>query len=121
MTHRPVSLSGASVLVLTDLPGRGDAADIVGAALGAGARWIALPAAGLPAGFLDLSTGVAGEIAQKCVNYRIGLAVLGDIGAALERSAALRDWVRECNRGSHVWFLADETELAAQLAARGEA
>lgn len=121
VTSRTRNLSGAPVLFLPAAPGRGEAADIVGAALEAGARWIALPAVGLPAGFLDLSTGVAGEIAQKCVNYRIGLAVLGDISPAVERSGALRDWVRECNRGDHVWFLADEAELAAQMAARGDA
>ncbi len=119
MTQRLLSLSDVPVLVLTDLPGRGDAADLIGAALEAGARWIALPAAALPQGFLDLSTGVAGEIAQKCVNYRIGLAVLGDLGPALGRSAPLRDWVRESNAGRHVWFLADEAELAGKLA--GEA
>ena len=121
VTLKTQDLSGVPVLFLPAPPGRGEAADIVGAALEAGARWIALPAGGLPAGFLDLSTGVAGEIAQKCVNYRIGLAVLGDLGHALERSGALRDWVRECNRGGHVWFLADEAELAAQMAARGDA
>ena len=121
MTPRTTDLSGLPVLFLPGVPGRGEAADLVGAALEAGARWVVLPAAGLPEGFLDLSTGVAGEIAQKLVNYRIGLAITGDIGPALARSGALRDWVRECNRSRHVWFLADEAELAARLAARGEA
>lgn len=112
------TIASLPVLFLEGAPGGGSASDLVGAALEAGARWIALSAAGLPKGFLDLSSGIAGEIAQKCVNYRIGLAVLGDIGPAVERSGALRDWVRECNRGGHVWFLADEGDLAARLAAR---
>ena len=99
VTLKIQDLSGVPVLFLPAAPGRGEAADIVGAALEAGARWIA----------------------QKCVNYRIGLAVLGDMAPALERSGALRDWVRECNRGGHVWFLADESELAAQMAAWGGA
>ena len=121
MTSATPQIPRPAVLLLDRIPGRGEASDLVGAALEAGARWVALPAGGLPAGFLDLSTGVAGEIAQKCVNYRIGLAVLGDMAPALERSGALRDWVRECNRGGHVWFLADESELAAQMAAWGGA
>ena len=121
VTVQTTDLSGVPVLFLTSAPGLGEAADLVGSALEVGARWIALSAAGLPEGFLDLSSGVAGEIAQKCVNYRIGLAVLGDIRPAMERSGALRDWVRECNNGGQVWFLADDAELAARLAGRGEA
>jgi len=116
VSGRPTILSGIPVLVLADLPGRGDAADIVSSALEAGARWIALGADRLPNGFLDLSTGVAGEIAQKCVNYRIGLAVLGDVSEAVARSVPLRDWIRESNKGRHIWFLADAAELAERLA-----
>lgn len=112
-------IGGARVLFLGAVPGGGGASDLVGAALEAGAQWVALPAIGLPSGFLDLSTGVAGEIAQKCLNYRIGLAVLGDLSASAARSAALHDWMRESNQGHHVWFLADEGELASRLAARG--
>ena len=61
-------------------------------------------------------SGVAGEIAQKCVNYRIGLAVLGDVSEAVARSVPLRDWIRESNKGRHIWFLADAAELAERLA-----
>ena len=118
MTPPPTDRPDPAVLVLDRIPGRGEASDLIGAALEAGARWVALKAAGLPPGFLVLSTGQAGEFAQKCVNYRIGLAILGDIGPALATSSALRDWVRECNRGDHVWFLNDEAELAARLSQR---
>ena len=115
VNDRLVILSGVRVLMLAERPGRGDAADIVGAALEDGASWITLNAACLPEGFLDLASGVAGEIAQKCVNYRVGLAILGDIGPALSRSRPLRDWVRESNGGRHIWFLSDEVEFAARL------
>jgi hypothetical protein len=118
VTQRLETISGVPVLFLAGAPGGGSATDLVAVALEAGARWIALSASGLPQGFLDLSSGVAGEIAQKCVNYGIGLAVVGDIGPALSRSSALRDWVRECNRGGHVGFLAGEAELADWLAAQ---
>ena len=109
-------LSGVPVLVIEAPLAGGTAPDLVGAALEAGARWIALSIQALPPGFLDLSTGVAGEIAQKCVNYRIGLAVLGDLSEAVARSVPLRDWVRESNTGRHIWFLADAAELAERLA-----
>jgi hypothetical protein len=48
------------------------------------------------------------------VNYGLRLAVVGDISELLERSGALRDFVRESNRGRQVWFVADEAELAAR-------
>lgn len=116
---RPVRLLGETpVLVLAGTPGGGRGPELVGAALEAGAAWVAIPVERLPKGFLRLSTGVAGEIAQSCVNYRIGLAVLGDLGPAARAPGPLRDWVRESNRGGHVWFVSDEAELASRLARR---
>jgi hypothetical protein len=80
------------------------------------ADWIALPVQRLDPAFFDLRSGVAGEFAQKFVNYGRRLAIVGDISAALERSTALRDFVRECNRGQQLWFVADEAELATRIA-----
>jgi hypothetical protein len=79
------------------------------------AEWIAVPAARLDPSFFALSSGVAGEFVQKFVNYRRRLAVVGDISAHLEDSAALRDFVRESNRGQQMWFVADDDELARRL------
>ncbi len=68
--------------------------------------------------FFSLRSGVAGEVVQKLTNYRLRLAVLGDIAPLTDASTALRDWVREANRGSTVWFVADLDELAGRLAGR---
>ncbi|NUO96987.1 MAG: DUF4180 domain-containing protein [Nonomuraea sp.] len=92
----------------------GDALDLIGAAWGESATWVAVPAGRLHDDFFALSTGVAGEFAQKFVNYRIGLAVVGDISAFTAASSALRAWVEESNRGSHIWFVRDLEELAAR-------
>lgn len=54
---------------------------------------------------------------QKFANYRVGLAVVGDVSAHVEASEALRDFVRESNRGQQVWFVADDAELETRLAA----
>lgn len=78
--------------------------------------WIALPVARLDPGFFSLRSGVAGEVVQKLTNYRLRLAVLGDVAPLTEASTALRDWVREVNRGTTVWFVADLDELAGRLA-----
>jgi hypothetical protein len=102
------------------LPGEGpllrSGADAIEAMYSAEADWIAIPVARLDPAFFDLSSGVAGEFVQKFVNYGRRLAVVGDIAAD---SQALRDFVRECNRGRQVWFVADADELAQRLADQG--
>ncbi|MQS15476.1 DUF4180 domain-containing protein [Streptomyces kaniharaensis] len=93
-----------------------DATDVIGDAFGHGAPWVVVPAARLHPDFFVLSTRVAGGIVQKFVNYRVGLVVLGDIADHVAASNALRDFVRESNRGNQLWFLADEAELDARFA-----
>jgi hypothetical protein len=92
-----------------------DAVDIIGEMLGAGVRLVVIPTSRLSTAFLDLKTRLAGEVLQKFVGYRRQVAILGDISQALAASGALRDFVRESNRGRAVWFVADEAELAARL------
>jgi hypothetical protein len=93
-----------------------DAADIVGEALGLEARLVVIPLARLSPAFLDLKTRLAGEVLQKFVNYRRQVAILGDVGEAVAGSDALRDFVRESNRGRTVWFVPDMAALEAKLA-----
>lgn len=94
------------------------AIDLIGEAMFAGASVIALPASRLGAAFFQLRTGLAGEIAQKAVNYRLKLAVIGDISQHLAASSALRDWVREANRDREIWFEPSLDSLAARLDGR---
>ncbi|MFJ2580425.1 DUF4180 domain-containing protein [Kitasatospora aureofaciens] len=95
-----------------------DAMDVIGDAFGHGASWVVVPTARLHPDFFVLRTRVAGGIVQKFVNYRTGLVVLGDIADHVAASDALRDFVRESNRGTQLWFLADEAELEARLTGR---
>jgi Domain of unknown function (DUF4180) len=109
-------LGGRNVLMAAaegDPVGVRGAADLIGDALGAGTRVVAIPATRLDPAFFDPKSGVAGEIAQKFVNYGLRLAILGDVSAHVARYEALAAWVRECNRGGHVWFLTDRAALAA--------
>lgn len=80
------------------------------------AEVVAVPAQRFDDEFFDLSSGLAGEIMQKFVNYHVRLVVLGDITHHLRASSALPDLVRESNRGRHIWFLPDLEALAARLA-----
>ena len=43
------------------------------------------------------------------------MAVVGDITTEIAASTALRDFVRESNRGTQLWFVADEAELTRRL------
>lgn len=93
-----------------------DASDIVGEAFSAGAKVIAIPVARLSPAFLDLKTRLAGEVLQKFVNYGFRTAIVGDVSAEVAKSDALRDFVRESNRGRHIWFVPDLPALAEKLA-----
>jgi hypothetical protein len=89
--------------------------DLVGELFGSGASFVAIPIGRLGPDFLRLSSGVAGAVLQKLVNYRFQVAVLGDLSTALAASAPLRDFVRESNRGRTVWFLDDLAALETRL------
>ena len=94
-----------------------DASDIIGDALSVEAQIVAIPAARLSPDFLRLSTGLAGEVLQKFVNYGLRAVVLGDVSAAAAASGPLRDFIGESNRGRQVWFLPDRAALEAKAAA----
>ncbi|MBT2544250.1 DUF4180 domain-containing protein [Streptomyces sp. ISL-44] len=98
------------------IAGEREALDCIGDAGYQGAEWVVIPAERFDDAFFRLSTRVAGEIIQKFVQYRVGIIVLGDISRHTEASSALRDFVRECNRGTQTWFLADDAELRGRLA-----
>jgi hypothetical protein len=97
------------------LDGERAATDLIGEAYGSDARIVAIPVSRLGPGFLTLSTRIAGEVIQKFVNYGFKVAFLGDISAEVEASDALRDFVRESNRGQHVWFLDNLDTLAVRI------
>ncbi|MGW8396208.1 DUF4180 domain-containing protein [Streptomyces lydicus] len=78
-------------------------------------RWVVIPAGRFDEAFFRQRTQIAGEIIQKFVNYRVGLAVLGDSSRHTGASSALRDFVRECNRGQQTWFLSGAEELHERL------
>ncbi len=91
------------------------ATDIIGDVYGSGAKIVVIPVSRLGPGFLTLSTRIAGDLIQKFVNYGFQLAFIGDVSEAVAGSDALRDFIRESNRGRHVWFLADLAALEARI------
>jgi hypothetical protein len=79
------------------------------------AKIVLIPVERLGADFFRLKTGVAGEIVQKFVQYHLRVAIVGDIARYIDESTALRDFVRESNRGNQVWFVASREELDERL------
>ena len=88
---------------------------LIGELFGSGAKVVAVPLARLGPDFLRLSSGVAGEVLQKLVNYDFQIAVVGDVSAAAAKSGPLRDFITESNRGRTVWFVADLAALEDRL------
>lgn len=121
-TDTVLDIDGTRVLLCApDGPpvlGERDAVDLIGNAFHQEVRWVALPAARLTDEFFRLSTRRAGDVLQKFVNYRIGLAVLGDISRHTNHSSALRAFVEESNRGRQAWFLPSLDDLRTRLSER---
>ena len=122
MPDRVVEVEGTTVLVCAAdgdvIRSESEALDLISQALEKHAQIVLIPAERLTDDFFRLRTGIAGAVAQKFVNYRKRLAIVGDITRHVEASTALRDFVREANRGRDIWFLADEQELSQRLARR---
>lgn len=63
--------------------------------------------------FFVLSTGMAGDILQKFVTYKVKLAIFGDFSAYT--SKPLKDFIYESNKGNHIFFVATEQEAVEKL------
>lgn len=63
--------------------------------------------------FFILSTGLAGEILQKFINYGGRIAVYGDFSRYT--SKPLRDFIYESNKGKDVFFVSSAEEAADKL------
>ncbi|MGL5977398.1 MAG: DUF4180 domain-containing protein [Erysipelotrichaceae bacterium] len=66
---------------------------------------VVLDQACLPATFFQLSNQLAGSILQKVVSYGFQLAIICDVSQF--NSKALNDFIRESNRGRHIYFVSD--------------
>ena len=64
--------------------------------------------------FFILSTGMAGEILQKFINYHVKAAVWGDY--ARYTSKPLKDFIYESNKGRDFFFVETKEEALRKLA-----
>ncbi|MFZ0590229.1 MAG: DUF4180 domain-containing protein [Bryobacteraceae bacterium] len=119
MSVRHYDLHGFRVVELTAegplLRNDRDVVDVITTASEHRPEFIVVPTERLDDDFFHLRTRVAGEIIQKFSTYRLRLVIVGDISGHLNESSAFREFVYECNRGSHIWFLNDLEELGQRL------
>jgi len=123
MSFHRTSIADQPALVLDPtgplLRSEDDARDVIQETFGTGIELAVVPVGRLDPDFFVLRTGVAGVFVQKLVQYRLRLAVVGDISARVAASDAVRDWVREVNRGRDILFVRDMAALEARLRAEG--
>lgn len=74
---------------------------------------IALNKEAITEDFFILSSGLAGEILQKFVNYGIKFAIYGDYSKYTSKS--LKDFIYESNQGKDTFFVASADEAVAML------
>ena len=63
--------------------------------------------------FFILSKGIAGEILQKFINYRIKFAIYGDFSKYT--SKPLKDFIYESNHGKDIFFVENEEQAIEKL------
>lgn len=63
--------------------------------------------------FFILSSGMAGEILQKFINYHIKIAIYGDYSKYT--SKPLKDFIYESNKGKDVFFVSTQEEAIEML------
>lgn len=63
--------------------------------------------------FFILSSGLAGEILQKFINYHTKLAIFGDF--SVYTSKPLKDFIYESNQGKDIFFVLTKEEAINRL------
>lgn len=84
-----------------------------------GAQRIAMDKKNISEDFFILSSGLAGEILQKYINYHIKLAIWGDFSRYT--SKPLHDFIYESNEGKDFFFVPTREEAVRRLAEAGGA
>ena len=119
MPDTQITIHDVQVLMCTEegekLTTERDALDLIGEALQEGSKLVLIPMERLDENFFHLKTGLAGQIVQKFVTYRIRLVILGDISQYEAQSKSFKDFVYEANRCNQVWFITNIEELYKRL------
>ena len=78
-----------------------------------GANKIIIPEKNIIPDLFDLKTGLAGDVFQKCSNYKVQLAIIGDFSKFTSKS--LRDFIYESNKHGQINFVNSIEEARERL------
>lgn len=108
----PIALLSGTDKVITD---RSSALELIAELRsGMGISRLAVDKRAIAEDFFVLSTGLAGEILQGFINYRVKIAIYGDF--SVYTSKPLADFIYESNKGEDIFFAADKEEALRRLA-----
>ncbi|MDD3416751.1 MAG: DUF4180 domain-containing protein [Lachnospiraceae bacterium] len=79
-----------------------------------GANRIVIKKENVVESFFVLSSGFAGEVLQKFVNYQTKVAIYGDY--TRYTSKPLKDFIYESNKGNNIFFVETKEEAIERLA-----
>ena len=91
-----------------------DALEIFANCIYQGAEKIIIHEKNIIADLFDLKTGIAGDVFQKCSNYRVQLAIVGDYSKFSSKS--LKDFIYESNKHGQINFVSSIEEANERLA-----
>ena len=111
LNGKAVAIMKGKEKVLTDVQSALDL--IMAAKYEADTNLVAVDKAVIAEDFFILSTGLAGEVLQKFVNYRTKVAIFGDFSQYT--SKPLRDFIYESNKGNNIFFVATEEKAVERL------
>lgn len=110
--EKTIALISAENTVITDTQSALDLAMSV--EYETGAERIVISKNNISEEFFRLSSGMAGEILQKYINYHVKIAIYGDYSCYT--SKPLHDFIYESNKGNDVFFVATQDEAIDKLA-----
>jgi Domain of unknown function (DUF4180) len=85
-----------------------DGLDLLGDLYFQGFDKIVLQEKNITPDFFDLKTGIAGEILQKCANFRMNMAIVGDFSKY--KSKSLEAFIFESNKMEQINFVGNLTD-----------
>ncbi|HBH95436.1 MAG TPA: DUF4180 domain-containing protein [Ruminococcaceae bacterium] len=99
--------------VITDVDSALDL--LISAKYNVGTKYIVVDKKYVIEDFFVLSSGLAGEILQKYINYEGKIAIYGDYSRYT--SKPLKDFIYESNKGKDVFFVATKEEAIQKITA----
>lgn len=109
---RNIALVSGEEIIITDTQSALDL--VMSVKYETGAERILLDKQNITEEFFILSSGMAGEILQKFINYHVKTAIYGDYSKYT--SKPLKDFIYESNQGKDFFFVNSKEEALEKLA-----